>query len=756
MFQHQKQDPLRNFCNRSAKESRQKTLNDLIRIVIPDVMKKLILILFSLVISLQSYSQEKASVTAADLMKIVTVNQLQISPDRTKAVGIVNRKAVKNENEYYYTRHLYLFDLNNPNNHRQLTFGDRNDGSPQWSPDGKNIAFIRIENDKSQIWILPLEGGEAYVLTRFEFGAGRPRWSPDGTRVLFQSSLPRHAITGELPWSYERPGRIIGDEPNFKAMKPDEKKKILAKPDGNIEEVRAWLARNASESNPRVITRQNFQGELNLQPDESFTHLYVQKFSPTEKPTALTAGFQDFSGAEWSPDGKKIIAASKRFTDHPDKVEDRDLWIIDVEEKSAKEWLSWDGYDLGSPQYAPDGSKIAFRARPNKNRHAPPSHLAVAGSDGSKPMVLTTTFDRDVNNTIWSADGKSIYFTAETEGFIPVFKINSTGGKPELILGAEAGINEFDLSGEKLIYAQTITQNPWEVGVYSLKEKSNRILTEFNSPWVSTKKLSIPTEYRLKRPDGTIIQYWVMPPADGVVDGKKYPVILNIHGGPSAMWGPGIFSMWHEFQTEAAWGYGIVYCNPRGSGGYGDKFKKGNFQDWGTGPAGDILGSLDDALAKNNWMDKDQLFVEGGSYAGYMVSWIIGHDQRFKAANAQRGVYDLDTFLGEGNAWRLVPTHFGGYPWTPGVNEILEKNSPINYVQNINTPLLIIHGDQDLRTGVIQSEMLYKSLKILNKPVEYIRYPKEGHELTRSGNPGRMMDHLLRIIEFFERYAKHP
>jgi len=155
-------------------------------------------------------------------------------------------------------------------------------------------------------------------------------------------------------------------------------------------------------------------------------------------------------------------------------------------------------------------------------------------------------------------------------------------------------------------------------------------------------------------------------------------------------------------------------------------------------------------------MDKDQLFAEGGSYAGYMVSWLVGHDKRFKAANAQRGVYDLETFLGEGNAWRLVPTHFGGYPWSPGINEILEKNSPINYVQDINTPLLIIHGDQDLRTGVIQSEMLYKSLKILNKQVEYIRYPKEGHELTRSGNPGRMMDHLLRIIEFFERYAKHP
>jgi dipeptidyl aminopeptidase/acylaminoacyl peptidase len=139
-----------------------------------------------------------------------------------------------------------------------------------------------------------------------------------------------------------------------------------------------------------------------------------------------------------------------------------------------------------------------------------------------------------------------------------------------------------------------------------------------------------------------------------------------------------------------------------------------------------------------------------------MVAWIIAHDNRFKVANAQRGVYDLTTFMGEGNAWRLVPDYFGGYPWEAETKKILDSESPLTYVHKINTPLLIIHGDQDLRTGVIQSEMLYKSLKILGKPVEYIRYPGEGHELTRSGDPGRMMDHLLRVIEFFERYVIHP
>ncbi|MFZ9980573.1 MAG: S9 family peptidase [Cyclobacteriaceae bacterium] len=718
-------------------------------------MIRLLILLMFLLPGSRVIAQNSKLVSAADLMKIVTVNQLHISPDGTKAVGVVNRKSVKNKNEYYYTRHLWVFDLNNTNNHRQLTFGDRNDGSPQWSPDGKNIAFTRTEGDKTQIWILPVDGGEAYVLTKSGFGAFRPRWSPDGKKILFQSLIPRHFIAGDIPWAYERPGRRPGDEPNFKAMKWEEKKKVIAKPDGNLEEVRAWLARNASESNPRVINRLNFQGEMNLQPDENFSHLYYQSFPGNETPVELTSGFRDFNSAEWSPDGKSVITVSKMFNTHPDQTEDHDLWIIDLSGNTAKEFLKWEGYDLGNPAYSPDGSRILFRARPVKNRHAPPSQLGVVSSSGGKPEILTRGFDRDVNNMKWSADGKSIFFNSENDGFIPVYRAG-LNGKTELVLGAETGINEFDLRGNKIIFAQTKTENPWELGTFLLNEKSSQTITGFNGAWLKEKVLSLPKSYRLKRPDGTTVQYWVMEPAEGAGAGKKYPVILNIHGGPSAMWGPGVFSMWHEFQTEAAWGYGIVYCNPRGSGGYGDAFKKGNFQDWGTGPSGDILASLEDALQKHSWMDKDQLFVEGGSYAGYMVSWIIGHDNRFKAANAQRGVYDLETFLGEGNAWRLVPTHFGGYPWSPGVNEVLEKNSPINYIQDINTPLLIIHGDQDLRTGVIQSEMLYKSLKILNKPVEYIRYPKEGHELTRSGNPGRMMDHLLRIIEFFERYAKHP
>lgn len=718
-------------------------------------MTRRIQLLFLLIfISVFAFAQNKP-IVASDLMKIATTNQIQISPDGSRAVMVVTRKAVKNENDYYYTNHLYLLDLLSKSEPTQLTFGDKNDSQPQWSSDGKQILFVRTDGERSQLWLLPLSGGEAHVITQSENGASGPRWSPDGKQILYSANIPFSKIEGKTPWSYERPGRTQGDEPNFKALKADERKKISTSPDGSLDEVRAWLAKNTSENNPRVLTRQDLQGEMNLQPEESFSHLFLKTLNSDEKDIQLTQGFQDFQGAEWAPNGKSIICHSRVYKIHPDRERSSDLWTIDVASKTAKEFLAWPGHTISNPSYSHDGLQVSFYATPTDNNHATQNQLAVVSSLGGKPTILTAALDRDIGSAIWSADNKLIYFTSQTEGDIPLFSVPAKGGTITKILGNDNGVNDFDLRGDKVVYAITEMKNPWEVHLLNLKDKSTRQLTELNSGWLKDKTVVVPKEYWFTRPDGTKIQYWVMEPV-GKKAGTKYPVILNIHGGPSAMWGPGSFSMWHEYQLENSWGYGLVFCNPRGSGGYGDKFKKGNFKDWGTGPAGDILASLDEALKQHDWMDKDQLFVEGGSYAGYMVAWIIGHDNRFKAANAQRGVYDLTTFMGEGNAWRLVPDHFGGYPWEPATKKLLDSESPLTYVDKINTPFLIIHGDQDLRTGVIQSEMLYKSLKILEKPVEYIRYPREGHELTRSGNPGRMMDHLLRVIEFFERYTKHP
>jgi dipeptidyl aminopeptidase/acylaminoacyl peptidase len=236
---------------------------------------------------------------------------------------------------------------------------------------------------------------------------------------------------------------------------------------------------------------------------------------------------------------------------------------------------------------------------------------------------------------------------------------------------------------------------------------------------------------------------------------QSYPLAVEIHGGPGAMWGPGEMTMWHEFQLLCSWGYGVVYANPRGSSGYGAALKRANFQNWGEGPAGDVLAVVDQAILED-WVDDRRLVVTGGSYGGYLTAWIVANDQRFQAAVAQRGVYDLTTFFGEGNAWRLVRWSMGGAPWEPRIRPILQRESPFAAVARIRTPLLIMHGSEDLRTGVSQSEMLYRALKQLGRPVEYVRYPRAGHDLSRTGDPRQRMDRLNRIIEFFDRFVENP
>jgi dipeptidyl aminopeptidase/acylaminoacyl peptidase len=203
--------------------------------------------------------------------------------------------------------------------------------------------------------------------------------------------------------------------------------------------------------------------------------------------------------------------------------------------------------------------------------------------------------------------------------------------------------------------------SPFELYSADADMKNEKRLTSFNIEWIKDKKLSMPEKHVFTNNKGMEVEYWVMRPTNYEA-GKKYPMLLEIHGGPSAMWGPGESSMWHEFQYFCSRGYGVVYCNPRGSGGYGLDFLRGNINDWGAGPTSDVLTALDKAL-EEGWADTSKLLVTGGSYAGYLVAWIIAHDKRFKAACSQRGVYDLATFFGEGNAWRLVPNYFGGYPW---------------------------------------------------------------------------------------------
>jgi dipeptidyl aminopeptidase/acylaminoacyl peptidase len=478
-----------------------------------------------------------------------------------------------------------------------------------------------------------------------------------------------------------------------------------------------------------------------------FAQLYAIDLAQPDKPVQLTRDFRIHAGYSFSPDGARIVFISSPPGEaHPDRTRRTAVWQMDAAGSESKPILNHPERSYLEARYLPASGEMLVTARETDEPTFRQSKVARV-ADG-KLHWLGANWDSSAQDARVS-DG-NLYFTSNWQGGEPLVRVPLKDGRAEPITPPDAGIGAFDTAAGRVVYSLISVPSPAELYVRE-KDGAIRRLTDLNSSWLVRKQLSIPTVHWITQPDGVRVQYWVMHPA-GAQPGRKYPYVLDMHGGPSAMWGPGEFTMWHEFQTLCAMGYGVVYANPRGSSGYGYAFQKGNFKNWGEAPAGDVLAALDDAISRYPSIDRDRLFLTGGSYAGYLTAWIVGHDHRFKAAAAQRGVYDLVTFFGEGNAFRLVENSFGGFPWQPETRRLLEQQSPFTYVQNIRTPLLILHGNQDLRTGVSQSEMLFRALKQLRKPVEYVRYPSIGHELTRSGPPLQRMDHLLRIIEFFERY----
>ncbi|UJP63740.1 S9 family peptidase [Mongoliitalea daihaiensis] len=715
--------------------------------------KSLFLLLWVCLVHL-SFGQQKEKVLITDLTKITQTTRHQISPDGSQVFYVKNHIAVTGDETYEYKAQIWKTELKAPFLSMPVTSSDYNVSSFELSPDGKLLAFTRVKDGKPQLYILPTAGGESQQLTKEKNGASNPVWSPDSKKILFSVTLPIWAIEGTPDWQQPRPGRSYGDEPNYKAIQAGmSTEEIKPNPDGSLEELRAYLAKNNSKNDPKVIDRLNFLGELDLNPELNFSHLGIVDVSEgtTE---IITQGFQSFFGATWSPDMRSILASSLFNEIHPDESNTTEVWKIDLSNKKATKFFGLENYRIGNPTFSPDGKWIAVGGQNVEEPSYNQSMIGVLKADGTGFKWLTEVLDRSVSAPTWTSDSQNLYFTGASNGGFYLWKAVLASGKVDPIISGQVGVSSFDLVGQKLVYSLTTVEQISEMFLADQNNRNPQQISRWNESWLAGKKVSKPTFHTLQTADGFEIDYWVMPPVDAK-EGVKYPTILNMHGGPSAMWGPGEFSMWHEFQVMAAKGYGVVYANPRGSGGYGKAFQKGNFQDWGDGPASDVLAALDKASEEYSWIDKDQYFLTGGSYAGYLTAWIVGHDHRFKAAFAQRGVYELTFFLGEGNAWRLVPNHFG-YPWEEGVKEIMDYNSPQTYVQNIQTPLLIKHGDQDLRTGVRQSELLYKSLKILGKPVEYVRYPGEGHELSRSGAIPRRIDRMARIIEFFERYVTHP
>ena len=717
------------------------------------LMKKITLCLLGCLVAHAAVAQrgpEPMKVT--DLLKIKQVGNITLTRDGRKAAFTVLgvEPDEKNKADYKNVSQLYQIGTAAGTVPRQLTSTKEGATQPAWSPDGQQLAFVRSIDDKPQVFVMPADGGEARQLTRYKHGATAPQWSPDGRQVLFSSAIPLrellkdsllNAAKARPRWPFEKPGFDKNDQLAATTAKPNA--------DGSLAEIRAYLDRDETDKKAKVLTKLNFQDEKDVSAEQTFAQFFlISTAAPDAQPVALTRGFYRFNQAVFTPDGQHLLlSADIDSLQNPDRSLENEVYLADRDGRRPRRLLGQDGTSYFDPTVSPSGKWLAFQMTPTVGVAVP--QLAVMPLNGTVKDIIVIPFDRSKGNLTWSDDDKYVYFTAQSNGGAPLYRADIKTRKVEKLTAADTGVLSFDVAGGKVVYAQTGIQNPSELILGDAGLKKAQAVGNFND-WVKTRQLSRPEKHSFVNDKGLTVEYWVMKPT-AYQAGRKYPVVLEIHGGPAAMWGPGEASMWHEFQYFASQGYGVVYGNPRGSGGYGQDFLRANVNDWGTGPSSDVLTALDKTVAEG-WADPAQLTVTGGSYAGYLVAWIISHDQRFKAACSQRGVYDLATFFGEGNAWRLVPNYFGGYPWEPAVRAVLTRESPISYVQNITTPYILFHGESDRRTGFVQSEMMYRSLKVLGRPVEYVRHPGGTHELTRSGDNRQRIDQMLRTYEFFGRY----
>ena len=709
-----------------------------------------------ILISTLTNAQISDKIRVTDMLHIKSVNGVSLNPAGTMAAFTVTSIEADTDvkGEYKYINQIWVVPVNGSAPPRQFTFGKESAAQPVFSPDGKSIAFVRASEGKPQLFLLSLEGGEAVQLTHFKYGASNPKWAPNGKQLIFSAGISLKELlrdsvlnpTQSIPkWAFEKPGFDQNERLIMHTEKPN--------PDGSLNEIRAYLDQNETEHKAKVLTRLQFQEESTTSNEISFTHFFITEAQPGSQVKELTHGFYRYSSVEMSADGNHLyIAGSMDSSLHPDRVLESQLYTANGDGTNLHLLLGAKGKAYTGIKLSHNGQLLAFQSS-NTGFAEIPQLSVIQVKEGSGNQVLTEyPLDRAAGNLLWSKDNKYLYVAAQSHGGAPLYRIDVKSKKILQLSDDNAGISSADLKGNTLVYSKTEVADPFELYAGDTLMKHSIRLSQLNTEWLQGKTLSYPEKHSFTNEKGQPVDYWVMKPLH-YKEGQKYPLLLDIHGGPSAMWGPGESSMWHEFQYFCAQGYGVVYSNPRGSGGYGTAFLQANINDWGDGPTRDVLTALDKTVAEG-WADTSKLLVSGGSYAGYLVSWIIGHDHRFKAACSQRGVYDLSTFFGEGNAWRLVPNYFGGYPWQADVKKLLDYESPITYVQNITTPYLIFHGENDLRTGTIQGEMLFKSLKVLGRPVEYVRHPGATHEITRTGNNRQRIDQRLRTYEFFERYLQ--
>lgn len=675
------------------------------------------------------------SITIEDLYKIKFVSRPRISSDGRHVAFVVT---TIDEDKHAYHSSIWVSPVEG-GEPRRFTAGTADSNSPAWSPDGRWLAFVsdRESEDagkdaqeqkkrgkgKPQIWVIPTDGGEARQLTWMEHGASTPTWSPDGKYILFNAPVG--------PSDEEGPDG-----------KPFPKVRVID---------RLWY---------------RFDGVGFIY--ERRTHLFLIEAGGGE-PQQLTDGDWDDTEAAWSKDGTQIAFTSNRRDDRWRRPGADIFTLVIPNGKAGEERCLTDGtLAAGSPSWSPDGKTIAFLAAPKVHSAGYTSVYTVpADARESEAACLTTgseaSFADWLNSDLgdehlapapaWSQDGKTLYALASHRGSTRLFALSSTEASQELhtLTPGNVHVRDFSIDEAKNTLALLVADatHPAEIFVRSTRTSGEMWrISNANGAWLKEFDLAQPELITYKGADGWSIDGWLLKPRD-FDPNKKYPLIVEIHGGPHTQYGYGFF---HEMQMLVAEGYVVFYTNPRGSIGYGYDFANAVRAAWGEKDSIDIMNGVDELL-KRGYIDEQRLGVTGGSYGGFMTNWLVGHYDCFKVAVTDRCVSNMATLFGASDVgWDLADDELDTTPW-----EDLDKYmrmSPIMYVKNIHTPLLIIHSEQDLRCGIEQGEQLFTALQWLGRESKLVRFEGQSHGLSRGGHPRSRLERLRHIREWFARYFK--
>jgi dipeptidyl aminopeptidase/acylaminoacyl peptidase len=666
-----------------------------------------------------------------DLYELGWLEDPRLSPDgRYVAVVWVTVDRVGNS----YHRHIALAPTDGSKPLRRFTRG-KQDQQPRWSPDGQWLAFVSNRDDeRGQIYLISVNGGEARQLTNHPNGASDPAWSPDGRYIAFLAPVNAD----------EQAREDAGDSPPPPAD--------------------AWEARRAREqrqhdeelrTDPRVITKLPYRSGTSYF-DDRRRHIYVVEVNDDDTPATprrLTSGDLHYSAPVWMPDGLALLSTATRDPEADSLFAYYDVMRIPLD-GSRPQPLTSAGFSYFDPRPSPDGRQIAFLRLNEARLLGEGRRVAIIPATGGEPHDLTAHTDLNVEQFHWQPDGQGVLFSAAWRGHAHVYQIGLPGTPTYrngmTLVGGMRIVSEFDVGRDgSIAFIAGSADNPCDLFWRSADGQEHR-LTRINEHLLS-QRIIVPIEEMLYlAPDGSEVQGWTLHPPD-FDPARRYPLAVYIHGGPHIMWGPGFRSMWHEWQVAAARGYVVFFCNPRGSEGYGELWRDAIRGNWGEADAPDILAGID-ALVARGYIDPNRIGVTGGSYGGYMTAWLIGHDDRFACAVAARGVYNLLTQHSTSDAHELIEIEFGGFPWE--LYEELWDHSPLAHAHKIKTPLLLLHSELDYRVPISEAEQLFAILRRQKKVVELVRYPREGHELTRSGEPRHRADHMRRTLEWFDRYLR--